>query len=118
MRIAAGDTAWDVEEARGYWPRFRGLMLRAKLEDGHGLLIEPCSSIHMMFMRFSLDVVFYDRDHRVTRVGRHVRPWIGMAWGGRGARGVLELPSNSASSVRPGDLLEWDLPDGTSRGAP
>ena len=34
--------------ADSYWIRFRGLMLRRRLEDGQGLDIRPCASIHMM----------------------------------------------------------------------
>lgn len=91
--------------ARSLWARFRGLMLRRELPDGEGLIIEPCSSIHMMFMRFAIDAVFYDREHRVTRVARRVRAWWGFALGGRGARGVIELPVGAADGVSPGDQL-------------
>src|SRR5690606_9498620 len=70
MRIVVPDAgmvlAEQATEARSYWARFRGLMLRRRLEPGGGLIIEPCSSIHMMWMRFPIDAVFYDREHRVT----------------------------------------------------
>ena len=91
--------------APNMWTRFRGLMLRGKLEPGEGLAIEPCASIHMFFMLFSIDAVFYTRDHRVTKVRRNVRPWIGIAFGGPGARGVVELASGAASSISAGDQL-------------
>ena len=82
-------------------------MLRAPLEPGQGLLIEPCASIHMMFMRFPIDAVFYDKNRRVTKVVRNVRPWTGFAAGGRGARGVIELPAGSVGGVKQGDQLSW-----------
>src|SRR5690606_7600579 len=106
----AGGTelAAHAAEARNPWTRFRGLMLRGKLAPGEGLLIEPCSSIHMMFMRFPIDAVFYDRQMRVTRVAHHVRPWTGLAMGGRGSRGVIELPAGAAAAMKPGDQLEFD----------
>lgn len=105
----AGSTlAERIEVARGHWGRFRGLMLRRSLEPGGGLRLEPCTSIHMMFMRFPIDAVFYDRDGRVTRVARRVRPWVGMAVGGRGARGVLELPVGAAGPTAVGHQLEFD----------
>jgi uncharacterized membrane protein (UPF0127 family) len=96
----------DLEVANSYWARFRGLMLRGPLPQGGGLDISPCGSIHMMFMRFPIDAVFYDGDGKVTKVGRRVRPWIGMAFGGKGAKGVLELPAGAAANVEPGDILE------------
>lgn len=111
MRIAVSETGDTIvesaEEARSIWARFRGLMLRKNLPPGHGLVIEPCASIHMLFMRFPIDAVFFDRDHRVTKVARTVRPWIGMAFGGRGARGVIELPAGAAGSIEPGQHLDF-----------
>ncbi len=97
-----------AEVADNPWTRFRGLMLRAPLGNGEGLVIKPCSSIHMMFMRFAIDAVFFDRDGRVTRVARGVRPWVGLAFGGKGARGVIELPAGAAATVEPGDELVFE----------
>lgn len=97
----------DLEHATSWWGRFRGLMLRGALESGAGLRIEPCSSIHMMFMRFPIDAVFYGKDFRVTKVVRNVRPWTGIAFGGKGAHGVIELPAGAATAVEQGDLLEF-----------
>ncbi len=97
--------ASQVRFATNMWTRFRGLMLRSRLEPGEGLAIEPCASIHMFFMRFSIDAVFYTRDHRVTKVRHNVRPWIGIAFGGPGARGVVELAAGAASGVSAGDQL-------------
>lgn len=89
------------------WTRFRGLMLRKSLAEGEGLVIEPCSSIHMMFMRFPIDAVFFDRDRKVTKVARNVRPWIGLAGARRGTKGVIELPAGAAKDVQPGQQLEF-----------
>ena len=68
-------------------------------------MLRPCGSIHMMFMLLPIDAVFFDRDPRVTRVSRHVRPWVGLAFGGRGAKGVVELPVGAANGVKPGHQL-------------
>ncbi len=92
--------------ADSYWSRFRGLMLRRRLEDGQGLDIRPCASIHMMFMLFPIDAVFYDGDLRVTKVSRRVPPWVGVAFGGKGAKGVVELPAGAAAGVERGHQLE------------
>lgn len=110
-----GVVASDVRPAHGVVGRTRGLMFRASLRDGEGLDIRPCGSIHMMFMRFPIDAVFYNREYRVTKVAQRVRPWIGVAMGGRGAHGVIELPAGSAGFVSPGDLLEFEeLKQGSS----
>ncbi|GIW17664.1 MAG: hypothetical protein KatS3mg064_0821 [Tepidiforma sp.] len=96
-----------VAVADSFWSRFRGLMLRRTLEPGEGLLIQPCSSIHMLFMRFAIDAVFMDGDGRVLRVARRVRPWVGLA-AARGARAVIELPAGAAEELAGGDLLRFE----------
>ena len=109
--LTTGETIADrLEYARSVVSRTRGLMMRTKLEPGAGLLIHPCNSIHMMFMRFPIDAVFYDKEQKVTKVARGVRTWIGMAFGGRGAKGVVELPAGAAAGVEPGHQLEFDPP--------
>lgn len=103
-----GVVAADVRAAHGVVSRTRGLMFRGNLGDGEALDIRPCGSIHMMFMRFPIDAVFYDRENRVTKVAQNVRPWIGVAMGGRRARGVIEMRAGTAAALAPGDLLEFD----------
>jgi len=77
------------------------------------MVIEPCSSIHMMFMLFGIDAVFFDPSGRITKVARDVKPWIGLAFGGRGARGVVELPRGKADGLLVGHhLVMTDARDG------
>ncbi|MCC6381987.1 MAG: DUF192 domain-containing protein [Dehalococcoidia bacterium] len=106
--------AGGVRPAESAWARFRGLMLRPGLAAGEGLDIRPCGSIHMCFMRFAIDAVFYDGEGRVTKVARNVRPWIGLAFGGRSARGVVELAAGAAAGVEPGHLLHFQPSTTTS----
>jgi uncharacterized membrane protein (UPF0127 family) len=54
--------------------RRQGLLGRLGLED-EALIIAPCSAVHTFFMRFPIDVLFVDRQGRVTRVVHTVRPW-------------------------------------------
>ena len=96
-----------ADEAATHWSRFRGLIGRRGLEPGAGLVIRPSSSIHMLFMRFAIDAVFFDESDRVTKVASGVRPWVGFASGGRDAVAVVELPHGAAEDVEPGDQLEF-----------
>ncbi|MEO8539672.1 MAG: DUF192 domain-containing protein [bacterium] len=110
-----GTVAADLREAHGVVSRTRGLMFRKALGAGEALDIRPCGSIHMMFMRFPIDAVFYNKENRVTKVARNVRPWTGIAMGGKGAHGVIEMRAGSAEAVAPGDLLEFeDMKQGSS----
>ena len=100
--------AEDIETAESFRTRLCGLMLRRALRPGLGLRIEPCSSIHMLFMRFRIDAVFYDRQGYVTKVARDLRPWTGIAFGGGGTRGVIEIPAGAAGGTVVGDELLFE----------
>lgn len=89
--------AGDAEIADSLWSRFRGLMMRspASFGPGAGLLIDPCSSIHMFFMRFPIDVLYVDRSDRVVRAQRGIKPWRVGPLRTKGARYVVELPAGT-----------------------
>ena len=91
--------------ARGPLSRMRGLLGRASLPSGEGILLRPAGSVHTFFMRFTIDVVFLDRDLRVVHVAEHLRPWHTAR--GKGAKAVLELRAGEAMrrSIRVGDTL-------------
>ena len=98
--------ATTIEPAFDSESRRRGLLGRDGIDAGAALIIAPCSSIHMFFMRFAIDVVFADRSGRVVKACRNVRPWrIAIA---RGAFAAVELPVGAIelSETRPGDQLE------------
>jgi uncharacterized membrane protein (UPF0127 family) len=91
--------------AETMFARLRGLLGRSGLSSGEGMLLRPAASVHTAFMRFSIDVVFLDREDRVVKVAADLRPW--KAAGCRGARTVLELPAGEAArrGLRPGVSL-------------
>jgi len=86
--------------------RLRGLLGRRGLASGEGLLLRPAGSIHMFFMRFSIDAVFLSRDGEVLKVSANVRPWRTAA--ARGAKVVIELPAGEADrrGIQAGTRLE------------
>lgn len=94
--------------ARSVWARTRGLMFRKGLAEGEALVIDPCGSIHMMWMFFPIDAVFYNREGVVTKVARNVKPWTGFAMGGRGARSVIEMRVGDADGIEPGHHLVFE----------
>lgn len=96
-----------VRVARSFRDRGLGLMFRAGLGAGTGLVIDPCSSIHTMWMRFPLDVLYMAADGSVLRVDSRMKPWrIGPLFV-RG-RYVIELPPGTIETSRTeaGDVLD------------
>ncbi len=75
--------------------RFRGLMGKKELPAGEGILLRPCASVHTMFMRFPIDVVFCDRDLRVLGVASEVPKW--RMRGHRNAKVTIELAAGEAA---------------------
>jgi uncharacterized protein len=124
--------ASDVHTASSVWARFRGLMGRAGLAPGEGLWFPGDASIHMLFMRFPIDAVFlapYGQGRgasggagaaggsgaagnawRVVAIRGRLRPWVGVVWYVRGARGCLELASGAAdrAELQVGDRLLFE----------
>jgi uncharacterized membrane protein (UPF0127 family) len=97
LDAATGEVLVDRLEVAGTsWSRFIGLMGRPGIDAGSGLLLEPCNSIHMFFMRFAIDVLFLDRQRRVKRVMLNLKPWR-ISPIVFGARSVIELPSGTLS---------------------
>ena len=72
----------DAEVAESAFERMRGLIGRSKLESGKG--------IHTFFMRCPIDATFLDREGKVVKTVRGIRPWRPWVWGGWRARCVLE----------------------------
>lgn len=62
-------------KADTFYLRLKGLLFTKALEAGHGLIIEPCRAIHMFFMTYSIDVIFYDKNHFVVAIVEGIKPW-------------------------------------------
>ncbi|MGD0862157.1 MAG: DUF192 domain-containing protein [Candidatus Limnocylindrales bacterium] len=91
-----------VENGSSFWAKFMGLMGRSSLPRGDGLWLPDENGIHMLFMRFAIDVVFVSAPagsrggpRRVLSLRRSIPPWRGVVWRVAGAKGVLELPAGT-----------------------
>jgi len=87
--------------------RLTGLMGKKSFGKLDGLLIEPCNSIHMFFMRFPIDVIFIAKDNKIVHTIENLKAWrispiVFKAYS------TLELPigtiQNTDSKI--GDVLE------------
>jgi uncharacterized membrane protein (UPF0127 family) len=98
-----------IEVAESWSSRLKGLLGRDGLAEGAGLLIVPCNSIHMFFMRFPIDVAFLDKEGRVVRAVHSIKPWRATRVYLE-AHSALELPAGTLarSQTQEGDLLKID----------
>ncbi len=86
----------EVRAAERALPRFLGLMGKRGLKPGSGLYFPRCSSIHMFFMRFPIDVVYLN-GWKVKRIVHRLKPWR-ISWC-PGADAVLEAPAGWARRI-------------------
>ncbi len=87
-----------VEIADTWWGRFKGLMMRKKLPEGRGLFLEKTNSIHMCFMRFAIDAIYFDGEGEVVKVVSRLHPWLGLSACLK-AKGCLEMRSGEAKRL-------------------
>ena len=84
--------------ARSFKDRFFGLMGKGDLSPNEGLYFEKCNSVHMWFMRISIDIIFVNKRLEITSVHEHVRPWKVLPITDFKASGVFELASGTAKN--------------------
>jgi uncharacterized protein len=98
-----------LEDAGGIAGKSRGLLGRDGLEADAGMLFaagrwEPFMWMHMLFMRFAIDIVFLDRHGTVIRINHSLKPWrlSSLVWG---AHKAIEL---AAGATRRSQTIEGD----------
>ena len=82
-------------------------MFRKAIADDYALHIKPCNQIHMLNMRFAIDVIYLDRAFNVVKVDRDVQPGK-ICKTVKAAHSVIEVRSGTASKlgIQQGDTLE------------
>ena len=93
-------------EARSFIDKLKGFMFIKK--PGYALLLKSTNSIHSFFMRFSIDVLFLDKDNKIVKIEGNIQP-------GRvflpviSASKVLELPTGlvDISKFKIGDIIDF-----------
>ena len=81
-RLRAADTRWS---------RLKGLLGTRSLEPGDGLWLKPCRQVHMIGMRYAVDLAFLDDGNRVVHTIGGLAPGK-LSPRVAGASSVLELP--------------------------
>ncbi|MDR3559886.1 MAG: DUF192 domain-containing protein [Negativicutes bacterium] len=82
--------AWVADS---FFTRLKGLLGKDRLLTGEALVIRPCNSVHTFGMRYAIDVIFADADHRVVKLVSCLGP--GKMAGCLAGRYVVELPAGT-----------------------
>ena len=71
-----------------------GLHLLPRLTPGEGLMLRGATTIDTTFMGYAIDLVFVDREQRVTKLVPRLVPWR-IVWGASGGHDCIELPAGT-----------------------
>lgn len=100
------DLATQARLATDPFSRLLGWLGRQAIASGEGLILRPCSGIHMVGMRCAIDAIYVDAGGCVLHTLHGLRPWRIGPLDPRAAY-VVELPPGTlaATATLPGDLI-------------
>ncbi len=87
--------------------RMTGLLGTKMLDQNSGLLIHPCNSVHTLFMKYSIDVIYLDKNNVIKKIVCHLKPW-NFSWCFK-SKTTLELAAGAAKklNLKTGQKLIW-----------
>ena len=85
--------------ANTFKKRFLGLMTSKELPSDEGLILIPCRGVHTFFMNFPIDVLYLDKENRITEIFTHVKPWELLPVRKK-TYSVIELPAGTIAGTR------------------
>ncbi|TWT93520.1 DUF192 domain-containing protein [Neorhodopirellula pilleata] len=88
--------------AETFWQRFRGLQFAKPLEDNCGLLLRNCRSVHTMWMRFAIDLIFLSEDLQILETRLGVNPWRMVIPKTKGVAHVIEVTAGQKGNLQEG----------------
>jgi len=96
----------NIVKATSFWRRLRGYMFyKSPKLSFDGIFFPQSSCVHNCFVRFSIDVVFIDKNWEIVKILRGFRPWRFSAIYFKSSH-VLEFPAGTIdSSISIGDKL-------------
>lgn len=93
VHVPSGEL-FNLLEPRRLMARARGLMWTDSLPPNGGMYLARCSAIHMLGMKFPLDLVWLGSDGITIWIHTYVPPGF-VVRSCRGARAVIELPAGT-----------------------
>ncbi len=105
--------ALEVERADTILKQVIGLMFRKSVPESYAMLFtmkhDNRDGMHMLFMRFPIDIAFLDKDKRIIDIRQNLKPWTGLAFSHKPFRYAIELPAGAATraSLKLGERLSW-----------
>ena len=88
-----GNSSLEIVVADTFWARLKGLLGTAALPENKGLLLCNCNSVHMLGMRYALDIVYLDKAGVILKIVENLKPFqVSCCWQ---AKDTLEVTSGT-----------------------
>lgn len=100
----------QVHVAESFRSRLKGLMFSKALNSNHCLWISQCKSVHSFFMKFTLDLLFVDKNLIVVKIIKTFKPWRITALYIK-ADSVFEFNEGELNNIKVGDQLLLQKPE-------
>ncbi len=106
------EIAKNIEVARTKLSQMSGLMFRKGIPSDYSMIFilkkQSSVNVHMLFMRFPVDVIFLDEEKRVLGFAR-LNPWTGYK-AMKGIRYVVEIKAGTIEryNISIGGQMEFD----------
>lgn len=103
-----------VKHARTFEERFLGLMGVEPADFNYALVFhlaqkgKMSASIHMLFMKMPIDVLFLDENKKIVDMVECLKPWTWNYTPKKPAKYVAELPEHTLNGkIKPGMSVGW-----------
>ncbi|MDM8534247.1 DUF192 domain-containing protein [Clostridiaceae bacterium HSG29] len=64
----------DIIYLDTFFKSFKGLMLKKNISDKNCYILKT-QGIHMFFMKISLDVIYLNKDKKIIKIIKNIKPW-------------------------------------------
>ncbi len=96
--------AEDCSVASNFWQKLRGKLFIRK-----PLILKNCNSIHTIFMRKKLDVIFLDKNNKIIKIYENVSPRC-IIFPIINAKTAIEFDAGfiKSAKIKSGDILNFE----------
>ena len=88
--------------------KLSGLSLTEEEQAGYLLALPSCRTVHTLFMRFPVDIVYCDESGNVLEVHRKVEPWHFDRCACEGSTAIEALAGTFLKNVHVGDVIRYN----------
>ena len=95
-----------IIKANTFKTKLLGLMFKKNIN--YGLLIINCKSIHTFFMKENIDVILLDKNNKILKINKNIKPNKIIIFKTKKRTNILELPNNSSLNLKINEVIDFN----------